>query len=823
MSSSHSSNLISHPHQTLQKHLYEVDRISRQALSKKYVATALGGSDQIERWRQLLVYFHDFGKSTVFFQHKILQAVFQDNPSYANVPEDYIKTFYQQNNARELSDVLKNFPSYGFHATLGAFVVQENLKNDDLLIRAIIFEIIKRHHGDLENFCIDEFTVDRDIISKQWENSDRTDYERLLAELSFTLPDNIQPYLDQLDGARLCFKLDATKKLPSESLHPYATTLFLFSLLLAADKGDMMLGDRDNLGEVKLFDKQLVDNYKTHIFARRNQSQIDTLREEAYKSVAENVSKHTQHAFFSITLPTGLGKTFTAFNAALKLQNELALTYSESGFSAIPKIIYCLPFTSVIDQNARILEEIFYHSGMQEGYLARHHYLSDWPSRFSGRDDLNDTEKEYFTEGWEYPFIVTTFVQLLETIFSNKNRKLRKFHNIANAIIILDEVQNIPPKYFETVEATFQSLFECFGTRFIFVTATQPLMIIKNPVIELTDPRRIATRGFFQNMNRIELDISLWKQGEKDWEELFSVFQDAVDTEAEKSFLFIVNKVKDSQDLYTYLKEKNPGAKMVYLSAAILPQLRKDLIRAIKEHDGSKQLLVVTTQVVEAGVDIDLDIVYRDFAPLDSINQSAGRCNRNGIKGLGQVRLFASAKGTVNVYDSVLINITKRVLVQQVKEGTDSILESAFFDLNERYAYEIRKGIADESDHSKLIGWMKNLQFANVAKHFELIDSVKNRYSVFIDYDERSHEIWQEYLSVKTIEDRWNRKKEMRKLRPKILQYVVQFPEKCLPAEKIDEEKPIIYLGPNEFSQYYSLETGYGIYSAPETNQALVL
>ena len=148
--SSHSSSLISHPHQTLQKHLHEVDWISHQVLSRKYVNTVLGTRSQLERWRQLLVYFHDFGKSTVFFQHKILQAVSRDNPDYINLSRDYIRSFYEENNDKELTTFLKDSPSHGFHATLGAFVVQENLKNEDLLIRAIIFEIIKRHHGELQ-------------------------------------------------------------------------------------------------------------------------------------------------------------------------------------------------------------------------------------------------------------------------------------------------------------------------------------------------------------------------------------------------------------------------------------------------------------------------------------------------------------------------------------------------------------------------------------------------------------------------------------------------------------------------------------------------
>lgn len=817
------SKLISHPHQPLAKHLGAVDNISAQALNAKFIAGSFASAEQLEIWRRLLVYFHDFGKSTVYFQHKIIKAVFEENPKMKDIDAEYVKDFYESISRFELEEELADDSRLGSHAELGAFAQQTNLKDEPILLRAILLEIVKRHHGDLRNFADEEFLLDPQRerqLRKQWAKADKKDYYRIIQNFGFSLPSEIDSLLVSYGNARMARKLN--RELPALDIQPYVLTLFLFSLLLAADKGDMMLDIRDGIGRVHLFDSRAVFNFKSMKFGLSPTKPIDLIREEAYQLVEHNILNYPTHPFYSITLPTGLGKTLTAFNAALQLQNSLAVQYQEKGGATIPRIIYCLPFTSVIDQNATILEQILSVIGIPDGYLARHHYLSDWPEKKAQYDELTDSEKEYFTEGWEYPFTVTTFVQLLETIFSNRNRKLRKFHNLANAIIILDEVQNIPPKYFETVETMFQALFDYFNTRFIFVTATQPFLISGSEVVELTDPTRERTRRFFTDMDRITLDLSLWKEGPLPLEELIARFQKVIADNRNRSFLFILNKVKSSQKVFKQLKEQNPDAEMEYLSAAVLPALRKKRIDKIKNPPEGKQLIVVSTQVVEAGVDIDLDIVYRDLAPLDSINQSAGRCNRNAIKGKGEVRLFASEKGA-GIYDAVLINITEGVLNRAIdRVGSNLIPEGEFYSLNEDYAREIRTKIADHNAHSQIIEWMKNMQFEKVGKEFVLIKQQLNRYSVFIDYCDESNQVWNEYQQLKKIKNRWERKKELRKLRPRLLQYVVQFPEKALPAHYQQDERPIIPLSKEEYPSYYSLETGYGVYEEPGEHQAVI-
>jgi CRISPR-associated endonuclease/helicase Cas3 len=802
-----------------------VDEISQKALSGKWVNTDFAPADLLEFWRKLLVYFHDFGKSTKFFQHKIIQAIRQDRSRLGpNVDTSYVDNFYSVHSLHEIKEALEDDPQVGSHALLGGLALLECLEEEDFLQKSILFEVVKRHHGNLMNFDEGELGLEhfeKRRLLTQWKNANREDYRLILEDKGLNLPRNFDGIIEEFESLRFWERVNAS--LPAPDIKPYLQTIFLFSLLLAADKGDLMLEARDGIGMVFQFPEDLIDQFKKTKFGSAPVKAIDSKREEAYQQVAVNTRNYSDRAFFSITLPTGLGKTLTAFNAAFILQNLLGEDYRTKGSTSVPRIIYCLPFTSVIDQNAAILEEILEMSALKEGFLAKHHYLADWPSQKEEWEEISDPEKEYFVEGWEYSFTVTTFVQFLETVFSNKNRRLRKFHNLANAIVILDEVQNIPSKYFESVEAIFQALHDYLGTRFIFVTATQPFLIKNREVLELTDPERVLTKRFFTGMNRIDLDLSLWKEGPLPLEELEVRFQREVQSNRDRSFLFILNKVKDSQRLFRYLEEQNPEAKMVYLSAAVLPVLRKIRIHCIKKPADGKQLIVVSTQVVEAGVDIDLDVVYRDMAPLDSINQSAGRCNRNGVKGKGTVRLFQSQEGK-GIYDEVLQKITKDVLDRAINRlGSATIPESEFYFLNEDFSKEVRTKIADGNAQSEIINQMKRMQFETVSKSVKLIEDNIPRYSVFIDFCNRSHKLWMKYQQLAKIADRWERKKEMRKLRPSLLQFVVQFPQWALPVEFKEKTEPIIYLGPEEYNKHYCLIVGYSGHKDKPVNQAEVL
>ncbi len=693
-------DLISHPDRTLKEHLDSCNDISEELLKMKFISNNFFSKNDIEQLRKLLVYFHDFGKATDYFQHKIIEATIEENnEKFIEQHNNYLNHFKENKSGLVKDDF--DFEILSNHARLGAYYAFSNYSNKNLIIEYIVFEVIKRHHGYLRNFTTNKTEVllnkdDITIMEKQLKYFNFSSYSEILKQHQYIISENQwlkikERFSDVLEVDEMKYYLTSEmRKDKNQAIKYFFLQHYLFSLLLSADKGDMMLKKNGNkwaiIKENQLFDNRMIFFYKSATLKSKAKS-IDIDREDAYQQIALNARKYPDRNFFSITLPTGMGKTFSAYNAAIILQNE----FVKASEGKKPRIIYCLPFTSIIDQNSAIISEVVerFGKGFSADMIAKHHHLSNYNETYNN-NEIQISEAEYLTEGWEQEFIVTTFVQLLESIFTNQNRALRKFHNITNAIIVLDEVQNIPPKYYEAIELVFTKMAEYFNTKFVFVTATQPILFSNTEIIELTDSTKEKTKYYFEKLERIVIDQTILKQTDytaQDLEtELIPVFCNDIEQNKDKSFLFIFNTIAQAQTAYNKFCELyEADVQILYLSGSILPKRRKQLIQLIKRSiKYNKRQIIVSTQVVEAGVDIDLDIVYRDFAPLDSINQSAGRCNRNGEKGKGVVKLFNTGKHS-RIYDSTLTNITFSIFKQQ----PTYIEEKEIYALSNKYPVKI--------------------------------------------------------------------------------------------------------------------------------------
>lgn len=810
--------LISHPDRTLKEHLDSCNEISEKLLEMKYVSDNFFPKNEIEQLRKLLVYFHDFGKATDYFQHKIIEATFEEkNEDFIQKNFPYLNYFQENRSPIVAKDF--DFEILSNHARLGAYYVFSNYTNKNPVVDYIIFEIIKRHHGYLRNFISNktELPLDRKdvaVIEKQLAQFNFSSYIEILRPHNYNLiesnwPKIKQRFEDVLEVHKMKqYLIDEVKKNKKQAIKYFFLQHYLFSLLLSADKGDMMLNKDGNkwtiLKENQLFDLKIIDFYKNDTL-KKGEKAIDIDREDAYQQIATNAKKHSGDKFFSITLPTGMGKTFSAYNAAIILQNEFA----KESEGKKPRIIYCLPFTSIIDQNSSIITDIVerFGNGFSPDMIAKHHHLSNYNETYNNKE-IEISEAEYLTEGWEQEFIVTTFVQFLESIFTNQNRALRKFHNMTNAIIVLDEVQNIPPKYYEAIELVFTKMAEYFNTKFVFVTATQPVLFAKTKIIELTDVTGERTKYYFEKLERIVIDQQILKQSDykqQDLEtELLPMFCKDVESNGDKSFLFIFNTIAQAQFIYNrFCKLYEKDTQIIYLSGSILPRRRRQLIQLIKRNiKYNKRQIIVSTQVVEAGVDIDLDIVYRDFAPLDSINQSAGRCNRNGEKGKGVVKLFNTGKCN-RIYDSTLTRITQSIL----KELPDFIEEKEIYTLSNTYFKEVWKSISDGSNSADtLIQAIYHLELETIQKAFKLIKDEDYYYNVYIPYNKEAEKIWNQYCEINKVDDFFERKQEMKKLKPRLLQYVTRFPNKY-PIDPAKKDNYIVY--EKDWKKYYDLRSGY--------------
>ncbi len=434
----------------------------------------------------------------------------------------------------------------------------------------------------------------------------------------------------------------------------------LYSLLIDADKSDVIIRDISVFKRMESISGNLVDNYKAKsTFA---DSPINNLREKAYIEITQS-NINPDEKICSINLPTGIGKTLTSLSYALKLRESRGLKH---------RIIYALPFLSIIDQNSFVFETVIKENGINpdSNILLKHHHLSEIFYR-KAENEFELDEAKILIEGWNSEIIITTFVQLFHSLISNRNKSIRKFHRLANSIIILDEIQSIPVKYWMLLKNVLSHLSEMLDAYIILVTATEPLIFGKGEIKGLADKD-----FYFKALDRISIKPMLDKAM------TISELSGCFDFKDKKTYLFIFNTITAARDFYNLIKDGR--RRTTYLSTQITPKERLERINKIKK---GLYKVAVSTQLVEAGVDIDFDVVVRDIAPLDSINQAAGRCNRNGKqKGKVYIVSLSDDRGRLYssyIYDPVLIDITRKILSNRTE-----IKESELLRLNDEYYKE---------------------------------------------------------------------------------------------------------------------------------------
>lgn len=789
--------LVSHPDRSLFTHLYGLMEVVEKVFPEK--TQHFWTEERFKEFLELLVLYHDIVKSSDYFQFKIIRITVQSDTNFSIENRTELETFLSEK--KHIGVALVENSNLSRHGELGAYLLQSEFLEETLDVeQLILLMVIKKHHGNLQNFTPSNFAIAKDDIEGRRE---------LLEKIFEVIPlDNfvktIEP-LGRLKHEQISLdtifkrfsKKRAIQKLLSglskqPSVEPFLKTIFLYSLLLSADKGDVKLMTKEQAFNRTNISSDIIDQFKNSSNVSGGKK-IDAIRQEAYELVLSNLKQNPFHYFYTITLPTGLGKTFSAYKAALWLKEHHFPNH---------RIVYCLPFTSIIDQNAGLLEAIFEFAGHSKDLITIHHYLTQPPEKDEHGNEIDTQESEYVTEGWQNEVIVSTFVQLLESIFTNSNKRLRKFHNLANSIIILDEIQGVEAKYYPVLKQVFEKMAERFNTCFFFVTATQPL-IMPDKVMHLAAPAgETSAKYFFDKMNRIVLDKSMLKKTSNTVEEVVAkavhVFNEG------NTVLTIFNTIRQSQEAYELIKKALPYNNVRYLSAAMTPYCRQRVVNAVKQDLKDKTLQVlVSTQVVEAGVDIDFDRVFRDFAPMSSINQSAGRCNRNSINGIGTVYLFDCGKAK-SIYDDILLSITRDIFT--ARDGL--IKESDIFELNRTYFQNVKAFIQDDNDvANSILKHIYELQFEDLKQNFKVIKTDYPKWNVFIPLNEEAKDIWKKYRATAVIEGRWERKAAVKKLMPDVLQYVVAIPEQYYNPDDDQKEKVLIY--EHNWPTMYDLEKGY--------------
>jgi len=350
------------------------------------------------------------------------------------------------------------------------------------------------------------------------------------------------------------------------------------------------------------------------------QNAPDTLVNRARRAIYEACLDAAQQppGLFRLTAPTGGGKTRAALGFALRH----ALTHD------LERVIVALPYTSIIDQTARVYREI-----LGEDAVLEHHSALCWDD--ADEDALN--RQKLLSENWDAPIIVTTFVQLFESLFSNKPSACRKVHRLARSVIVLDEAQTLPVELLAPTTHALQQLVDYFGATVVVCTATQPAL---EKVSFRQPPREIVLQPeqWFNALRRVEYVIE---------SEPLSRESLAERVAAEPQIMVVLNARRDAVEVVQALCEAYPALEGVYhLSTLLCPAHRWQALTEIRERlANGLPCRLIATQVVEAGVDLDFPIVMRAMGPLDRIVQAAGRCNREGRRERGRVVIFELQDG----------------------------------------------------------------------------------------------------------------------------------------------------------------------------------
>jgi CRISPR-associated endonuclease/helicase Cas3 len=793
MTESSSCDLFSHPGKKLRDHLSTVaDYCEDTHNTANPDFSSFGYSKELlSIFSRTLGICHDFGKATTYFQ----DYLFSDE-------KNRLKLKMKPETHHGLISAI-----FTYHCLREAIKTRTDAKNS--LLPLIGYVLVRRHHGDLKNFFDETADIRNpektEIIKRQCKSISMDSLQRVYAGL---IPeDTITGFFLETDAIissitndGKIFKLKPRLEQIPEAPAMEVLTLFYYSLLLSGDKQDAAEISADRIKDRLRSD--LVDRYLETKGFSHSSFPINELRNEIYNEVVSKVwTLNLTKKIYSLNVPTGTGKTLTSVSFALKLRERLN---RETGVS--PQILYCLPFLSIIDQNYDVISSVFssaFGDPVPSNILIKHHHLADLSYTSTDDEDYDEDASRLLIEGWHSEFIITTFVQFFHTILSNRNRAIRKYHTLANAIVILDEVQSIPHEYWLLFHDVIQTLTRCLNMRVIFVTATQPLIFDEGKPGEIIE---LATKKntYFSQLNRVNL---FFNPQPCDLKQFIGNIKLRIHNEQEKDFLIVLNTINAAKEVYTSVSSlMEPDTEFVFLSTHIIPKERLSRIRNIRNLDTRKRKVIVSTQLIEAGVDIDVDIVYRDMAPLDSINQVAGRCNRNNQQDArGEVRIVTLNADGMNycnyIYSQFLLDKTRIVL-----EGKEVISEQQFLALNNQY-FRLVEELHTNDTANKCLDLIRYLKYSDLQESFHLIQNDYPKIDIFVESDDDARKLWQKFVEIKS-KPYSERKNEFMKIKREFLDHVISVPQNKA-QRLLREDIGIGHISKEELVFRYDPQTGF--------------
>ena len=693
--------------QSLQTHLIETAEIAKLLAAKL----------DLDQAGELLGLMHDFGKYSQDFQEYI-KSVTGINPD----ADDYVLP-----NGKKID-----------HSTAGAQWVYRELRKFGAaqgigeLFGQMLGLCIASHHGEGLIDCLDD--EGNAVWKKRFEKDDELTH---LAECEQNADKAVQQKARELVGENLIRSLlKAVKPILSDpasndkikEFYLGCLTRFLFSCLIDADRINSSDFEREAQKEVRRLTEKpdwqsAIDKLEAKLagFENRPVEEIKPI-DEIRRKISDDCLKRAadSQGIYTLTVPTGGGKTLASLRYALHHAQKHHLD----------RIIYIIPYTSIIDQNAQAVREI-----LGEDWVLEHHSNLE-PEKQSWQDKL-------LSENWDKPIVFTTMVQFLDAWFGGGTRGARHIHPMTNAVLIFDEIQTLLVKCVHLFCNVLNWLTTFGKSTAVLCTATQPLLgesglqnfpegkresiaargLLKQPAhaeIMGTDEQR---EELYQKLSRVEIRFNE-KAGGWNVKEAGAFLLEQFQTTP--SCLFIVNTKKWAQELYQYCKGQNvPLEALFHLSTNQCAVHRKAIFDTIKTRLKNKQpVICISTQLIEAGVDISMACVIRALGGLDSIAQAAGRCNRHGEKeGKGQVWVLnLQEQDFTRVLPDIAIGKDKAGTIFRKFKGEDILQPKAMSQYFELYFYnrsdEMMYPINEKAKNDGLLHWLSDNCF-NVGAKFK--------------------------------------------------------------------------------------------------------
>ncbi len=509
----------------------------------------------------------------------------------------------------------------------------------------------------------------------------------------------------------------------------------IHSILLEADKAYLKLvdGRRDTYrsGTGKAFDLQRL----TQFIDGKETTPLDNLRTRARDALENGTAASSNSNIFTMTLPTGSGKTLLAATWALEQREKLRTP------KHTPPVVIVLPFLSVVNQT-----ELEYLAFLPPD-------LSVLPYHSLSVRDNGDTEEpeaaEFMLDIWDADIIITTFDQFLLALLSPKARHQMRFHSLCDAIVVMDEVQALPTILWDIVHQSLAQLSALGNLRLLAMSATQPgFLPTAKEIIE-------SPESFFTALSRYELvarhrdNIFL--------DDFVAEILERAKQWRDRRVLFVFNTRRSARTVRDALA--NVGYQTIFLSADVTPRDRLDCIKEIRLR---RPCIVVATQCIEAGVDIDMDLVIRDFAPIDSLVQVAGRCNRHALRSTEQVEIVCLMDDRERpycqfIYDNILLQETRIVLDDYLSNyHVRTIPEKDVFRLTNQFYLRVRS--------KKDIGQSVTKAFAEWTELPDIHQLLRGKEGIQQSFVviEQDPQLSKELVKIASFEDRWIRRRALR-------------------------------------------------------------